>query len=468
MTAMQVDPLVDREVDPGPGPPRSTRGRRRPRRPAGSCPGARPSSPPVSTRRGPRDASVLAHPQPDRPVGEVDHVVGLDRGAAARPTRRDRVARPFAVASAVRVRFWPLRSCITPPSMSPEPDLRPGHVAQQPDLAAGALGVRRAMSTSCSCSSRVPWEKLSRRTSTPDRDQAVERSRDCGWPARAWRRSWCGACIERLLAGGPSDAVIEVEPAEELLRLAPAPGGTRSAMSPRPKRSSGQSDVITASMPASSRCWRHACAASTLSKSPTTSQSSKRGSSTCSSPWPGRAPRVAARARSQLIRSGRPRRNSSAYSPIIAAAPSGPGPSSPLRALLARPQTSSKNASVSQRGARHPDARGPVRAPGSTSRAASRRAPRASRRRAACARSPPISRAQLALEHLELLLLARVVVLRGLAGPRGSQIDSTSSSSPPVSAAVRRNASVWPVIGILAAPLPHSPCAHYAETSGQD
>ncbi len=49
-------------------------------------------------------------------------------------------------------------------------------------------------------------------------------------------------------------------------------------MSPRPKRSSGQSEVITASIPASSRCCRHARAVSTSSKSCTTSQSSKRGS----------------------------------------------------------------------------------------------------------------------------------------------------------------------------------------------
>ena len=52
------------------------------------------------------------------------------------------------------------------------------------------------------------------------------------------------------------------------------PGGTRRATSPRPHSSSGWSDVITASTPASVSCWRQARAASSSSKSRTTSQSS--------------------------------------------------------------------------------------------------------------------------------------------------------------------------------------------------
>jgi Ca2+-binding RTX toxin-like protein len=58
------------------------------------------------------------------------------------------------------------------------------------------------------------------------------------------------------------------------------PGGTRSAMSPRPYPSSGQSAVSTASMPRSARFWRKARAVSNSPKSRTTSQSSKRGSPT--------------------------------------------------------------------------------------------------------------------------------------------------------------------------------------------
>ena len=56
------------------------------------------------------------------------------------------------------------------------------------------------------------------------------------------------------------------------------PGGTRRAMSPRPHSSSGQSEVSTASTPASVSCWRQARAASSSPKSLTTSQSSNRGS----------------------------------------------------------------------------------------------------------------------------------------------------------------------------------------------
>lgn len=79
-------------------------------------------------------------------------------------------------------------------------------------------------------------------------------------------------------------------------------GWTRRAMSPRPKRSSGQSAVRTASMPASSRAWCQALAVLASPKSRTTSQLSKRGSST----WTGVAPGPGCRARSaSLIRSSK-------------------------------------------------------------------------------------------------------------------------------------------------------------------
>ena len=58
-------------------------------------------------------------------------------------------------------------------------------------------------------------------------------------------------------------------------------------MSPRPKRSSGQSAVSAASIPASSSAWCQARAVRTSAKSRTTSQLSKRGSSTWTGVWPG-------------------------------------------------------------------------------------------------------------------------------------------------------------------------------------
>ena len=61
----------------------------------------------------------------------------------------------------------------------------------------------------------------------------------------------------------------------------------QSKMSPWPKRSSGQSAVRTASIPASTRAWCQARAVRRSPKSRTTSQLSKRGSSTWTGVWPG-------------------------------------------------------------------------------------------------------------------------------------------------------------------------------------
>ena len=180
--------------------------------------------------------------------------------------------------STVRVRFCPLRSCRRPPSMLPR-DVASGRAG----LPAGRPAARRVR-TPCgpsppvrSCSSRVPCDRLRRKTSTPTAispetisgftGRRAERCDDLG--ASHWSQELADQSRSRPLTNSSASLHLSA--------------GTRSAMSPRPKRSSGQSDVSTTSNPACSTWRRHAFAVSRSSKSRTTSQSSKRESSTCSS-----------------------------------------------------------------------------------------------------------------------------------------------------------------------------------------
>ena len=269
--------------------------------------------PPVSTRHRPR-CPALAHPEPDRPVGEIDHVVGLDRGGQPRPRDGDRVP---AVAGPVggQGQVLPVAQVHHVALDVSEPDLRPGDVAQQADLAARLLGGRaRHLHQPRVVLARAVGE-VEPQDVRADRDQAAEDLRVVGGrPSVATilvRRM-----VERLLAmvalfRKRRWSFVEVEPAEELLRLAPAPRRHAQrdvAAAEAVQRTVGRDHRLDAGLlevlpPGARR--------STLSKSPTTSQSSKRGSPTCSSPWPGTAPR-ARRAASQPAHSGsgRPRRNS--------------------------------------------------------------------------------------------------------------------------------------------------------------
>ena len=207
-----------------------------------------------------------------------------------------------------------------------EPDLRPGDVAQQADLATRPL---RAGPSHLD-QPRVVVARAVGEVEPQDvrahLDQAGEHLRVVG--GRTESGDDLGAAHPLEATPGPGAVSVEVQAAEELLRLAPAPGRHAQRDVPAPEAVERMVDVITASRPASSRCCRHARAASTLSKSPTTSQSSKRGSPDLQLALAGHAPLAPPRRRrSQLIRTpGRPRRNSSAYSRIMAAASSGVGP----------------------------------------------------------------------------------------------------------------------------------------------
>ena len=242
------------------------------------------------------------------------------------------------------------------------------------------------------------------------------------------------------------------------------PGGTRSAMSPRPKRSSGRSEVITASSPASSRCWRQARAVVDVVE--------------VAHHLPVVEARVADVQLALARRRARARRRAAAASSsgvgppeaelvrVLAqhrGRPSGSGISSPRALACARPQTISKNASVLQRGARLPEARarpGPgvphrVWGPGrhverlaGAHRALHRLRPaRAARPRAP--RSAPPGAGGSAPEA---------------PGPPASQLDSTSSSSPPVSRGGAPERQGLAGDRILQHVSGGSPCPHYAET----
>ncbi len=123
--------------------------------------------PPVSTFVTDLRVPALAHAQPDRAVGEVDHVVGLHRGREPGPPDGDRVA---AVAVAVRrQRQRPARCagasrrprCLRAAASARgcRPAARPrGRPSRRPC----APSPRAARGPRC-----VPWEKLSRSTSAP-------------------------------------------------------------------------------------------------------------------------------------------------------------------------------------------------------------------------------------------------------------------------------------------------------------
>ena len=199
-------------------------------------------------------------------------------------------------------------------------------------------------------------------------------------------------------------------------------------MSPRPKRSSAQSEVRTASKPACSTCRCHARAVSRSLEVAHDLPAVEarvvdvqlgfrrlRGAGTAS------YARVAARRNSSL-------KSSSSVAPEAR--------SSTVPA--ANPQARSKNCSVRSAG-RVTQAPGPVPAPHSTSRERCQAARSSGRPRRRARRLRPAARI---LEHLELLLLAGVEMRRGRDLLRVLPDDSTSSSSPPVSPVVRLKVSV--------------------------
>ena len=235
----QVDVVLDGEVDPVEvglahrGGQRLDAGQvhalvRRDR-----CRRSRPAS-------GPASSSALAHPQPDRAVGEVDHVVGLDRAGKPGPPDGDRVAAVASPRSSSASASCPLRRCITSPSMSPSRSFGPGMSPSSADLAAGLRGgLARHLDQP-----RVVFARAVREVEPQhvraDRDQPAE---DLGVVGRRPEgRDDLGAAhvIMGRLAHGrrSSQRQSRSRPQRNSSASLQRPGGTRSAMSPRPKRSS--------------------------------------------------------------------------------------------------------------------------------------------------------------------------------------------------------------------------------------
>ena len=69
----------------------------------------------------------------------------------------------------VSVSSDPGRSSTTPPSTSSIRSLGPGRSPSRPTSRPAACDASRAIATFSACSSRLPWEKLSRKTSAPAR-----------------------------------------------------------------------------------------------------------------------------------------------------------------------------------------------------------------------------------------------------------------------------------------------------------
>ena len=213
-----------------PARPRSRPSRGRARPPAGrprSAPGRlRPwceaTGPPTSTaQRRPRRPSP-GHAQPDPAVGEVDVVALGDRRRQARPTDTGRWS------ASRRSRSWSSgvssEPCLEAPPRRPRPR-RAGASAPAGRRAARPRGrspptPARIRSMFSACSSRVPCEKLSRKTSAPARISSASVS------------------TERV--AGPIVATIFVRPARRVdaaglgsVASAGASGGAPVAAAPR-------------------------------------------------------------------------------------------------------------------------------------------------------------------------------------------------------------------------------------------
>ena len=143
------------------------------------------SVPPTSTSQSTPSASGSRDPQADRAVGEVDELV-LAQVGDARPGDRDRLAVALDLARGQGHVHAGLELGEVVAQLA-DPQLRPGQVAEDRDLAADPLRRRRGSSRSSrACLSGPAWEKLRRKTSAP---ASISCSSTPGpsSPARPWR-----------------------------------------------------------------------------------------------------------------------------------------------------------------------------------------------------------------------------------------------------------------------------------------
>ena len=99
---------------------------------------------------------------------------------AAPPRRPTGGPAPPIPSSVVRVSSEPCRSSTTPPSTSSIRSFGPGRSPSSPTSRPAASAASRAIATLAACSSRVPWEKLSRKTSAPARISSAMPLDDAG------------------------------------------------------------------------------------------------------------------------------------------------------------------------------------------------------------------------------------------------------------------------------------------------
>ena len=170
----QVDALLDREVDPVEvGAAGGRQGHLRPRHVQPLVGGDR--------ARRPRPRSAPRRTSPRAPAGAPGRRRGRPRrprrpppaGPPTRPAagRRRRSPRPV-----VSVSSEPAWSSTTPPSTSSIRSFGPGRSPSRPTSRPASCEASRAIATLAACSSRVPCEKLSRKTSAPARISSAIRS----------------------------------------------------------------------------------------------------------------------------------------------------------------------------------------------------------------------------------------------------------------------------------------------------
>ena len=433
---------------------RPSRGRTRPTAagtastPGRFMPWCEATVPPVSTRVRTSTSSGLAHPQADRAVREVDHVVGLDRGRKPGPGDGERVA---AVRRPVRGERQDLAVAqvhhVALDVAEPELRARGGRPAGRPRGPRASRGLARHLDQPRVVVARAVRE-VEPQDVGADLDQAGEDLRVAG--GRPERGDDLGAAHR-----------LEATPVPRARRQSRSrPLRNSSASLQRPGRNA-QRDVAAAEAVERPVRGDHRLDAGLLEVLPP----GARGLEVVEVAHD--LPVVEARiADVQLAlpgtRRARPPRRRAASSSGVRAARGGtrprtraswppprPGsgpPSAFVFAVWARPHTSSKNPSVLSAGRVCQTARARAGAwvphgvrrprrhgkgvPGAPACAPCRRSAPAARPRAPRSAPPGAGGSAPAAP-----------------GRRCAQLDSTSSSSPPVSAAVRRKVRVWPVNG---------------------
>ena len=124
--------------------------------------------PPTSTLVTTSPLAHLGHAQPDRAVGQVEHVALVDQLGEALPGHRQPLGGSLHLLGGEHHAASRAPSSATPPATGPMRSFGPGHVAEDRHLAASRAPPRSGSAAAISaCSSGSPWAKFSRAMSMP-------------------------------------------------------------------------------------------------------------------------------------------------------------------------------------------------------------------------------------------------------------------------------------------------------------